>query len=69
MIKHICDWCGEEVKNDGHLTEHVMLFPRLVQNYFKGDPVGPLFIEGPQHSYILCNRCAERIWRLRHDAP
>ena len=67
MIKHYCDWCKEEVKDDGHLTDHVMLFPRLVQTYFCSEPVGPLFIEGKQINYILCNRCAEKIWRLRND--
>ena len=70
MIKHYCDWCGEEIGtlSKTGLAEHTMLFPHLMHNEWCGKPIGQAYVYGKRNKYIVCDKCAIQIWGLRHDS-
>lgn len=75
MIKYCCDWCGNEV-DDLTAKANTVVMPKLYEDYFFGCQVNwslhtckdPRDYKryGGINSYIICDKCLTKIWRLRN---
>ena len=59
MIKYCCDWCGNEV-DDLTAKANTVVMPKLYKDPRDYKRYGGV------NSYIVCDKCLTKIWRLRN---